>query len=151
MCHETTARPPLPPIAGGSGGASSGRLVLDAADGNRFRAFPATANDPEAAGIVTLPDVRGLHPFYEDLAVRFAEAGIHAMAMDYFGRTAGIGERDEDFDFMAHVPQVTTECCGRTWPRRSRNSDPRPGEPQNAFSPFGFCRAARFSFNQAAD
>ena len=32
--------------------------------------------------MVILPDVRGLHAFYEDLAVRFAEAGIHATTFD---------------------------------------------------------------------
>jgi class 3 adenylate cyclase len=38
-------------------------VILDAADGNRVRAFSATAIDPEAPGVVVLPDVRGLHPF----------------------------------------------------------------------------------------
>ena len=36
-----------------------------------------------------LPDVRGLYRFYEELALRFAERGIAAVAIDYFGRTAG--------------------------------------------------------------
>ncbi|MCI0632809.1 MAG: hypothetical protein L0206_02665 [Actinobacteria bacterium] len=80
MCHDITGLPALPPIAGGSGAASSARLVIDTPDGDRLRAFAATAIDPEAGGTVILPDVRGLHPFYEDLAVRFAEAGIHATA-----------------------------------------------------------------------
>ncbi len=91
MCFETTARPPLPPIAGGAGIAGSERLVLEASDGNRFNAFSARAADPDAPGMMILPDVRGLHPFYEDLATRFAEAGVHATAMDYFGRTRGPG------------------------------------------------------------
>ena len=38
-----------------------------------------------------LLDVRGLHPFYVELAERFAQAGVHAVAIDYFGRTAGLG------------------------------------------------------------
>ena len=41
-----------------------------------------------------LPDVRGLYPFYTELAERFAQAGYHAIALDYFGRTAGLGPRD---------------------------------------------------------
>ena len=45
-----------------------------------------------------LPDVRGLYRFYEELALRFAERGIAAVAFDYFGRTAGAEKRDEDFD-----------------------------------------------------
>jgi carboxymethylenebutenolidase len=75
MCFETTARPPLPPIAGGAGIAASGPLELQAADGNRFMAFTATTAEPGAPGIVILPDVRRLHQFYTDLAERFASAG----------------------------------------------------------------------------
>jgi len=151
MCHETTARPPLPPISGGAGAASSGRLVLDAADGNRLRAFTATAIDPQAAGVVVLPDVRGLHPFYEDLAARFAEVGIHATAIDYFGRTAGLDERDEDFDSKAHVPQVTTEglradvAAAIAYVRSEAG-----GAAQRVFT-VGFCMGGRASFNQAGD
>jgi carboxymethylenebutenolidase len=68
-------------------------LILQAADGNRFNAFGAATTDPNAPRMVILRDVRGLHPFYRDLAVGFAGAGAHATAMDYFGRTAGIEER----------------------------------------------------------
>ena len=67
----------------GAGGRST------AADGNRLAAFRARAAEPTGAGIVILPDVRGLHPYYEELALRFAERGIDALAIDYFGRTAG--------------------------------------------------------------
>jgi len=151
MCHETAARPPLPPISGGAGTASSRRLILDAADGNRFLAFSATAIDPEAPAVVVLPDVRGLHPFYEQLAVRFAEVGVHATAIDYFGRTAGTDERDEHFDFKAHVPQVTTEgsqadvAAAITFVRSDAG-----GGATRVFT-VGFCMGGRFSFNQAVD
>jgi carboxymethylenebutenolidase len=56
--------------------------------------------------MVVLPDVRGLHPFYTDLAQRFAEAGFDSVAIDYFGRTAGVGARDESFDWQQHVREV---------------------------------------------
>src|SRR5205823_6474282 len=52
------------------------------------------------------PDVRGLHQFYKDLALRFAEIGIDALAIDYFGRTAGMSARDDSFDYRAHVPHI---------------------------------------------
>ena len=42
--------------------------------------------------MVILPDVRGLYRFYEELALRFAERGIAAVAFDYFGRTGGRGK-----------------------------------------------------------
>ena len=73
MCFDLDSRPPIAPIAGGALDAE--RLVLTAADGNRFPAFRARAAEPTGAGIVILPDVRGLHPYYEELALRFAEAG----------------------------------------------------------------------------
>ena len=56
-----------------------------------------------------LPDVRGLYRFYEELALRFAERGYPAVAFDYFGRTAGVEKRDDDFDYMPHVQQTTPE------------------------------------------
>src|SRR5438874_10120559 len=107
MCHTNAARPPLPPIVGGS--TDEGDLVLAAADGNRFMAYAARAAKATGAGIVVMPDVRGLHPFYMDLARRFAQAGVDAIAIDYFGRTAGIGNRPDDFDFMTHVKQTTPD------------------------------------------
>src|SRR5205823_14448531 len=95
------SRVPLPPISGGA--ATGESIVLKAADGNEFAAFAAKAESDTNKGIVILPDVRGLHGFYEDLALRFAEAGIHATAFDYFGRTAGVSERTDDFDFWPEV------------------------------------------------
>src|SRR5262249_53169414 len=52
-------------------------------------------------------DVRGLYRFYEELALRFAERGHAAVAIDYFGRTAGIEKRGDDFEYMPHVQQLT--------------------------------------------
>ena len=54
-----------------------------------------------------LPDVRGLAPYFCELALRFAEHGVDAIAIDYFGRTAGIGDRGPDFEYMPHVSQTT--------------------------------------------
>jgi len=105
MCYGDEARPPLPPVSGGSAGA--GDLTLRAADGNEFMAYAARAARPSGAGIVILPDIRGLHEFYKELAERFAEAGLDAIAFDYFGRTAGHGTRDEAFEWRPHVEQTT--------------------------------------------
>jgi carboxymethylenebutenolidase len=105
MCFDHDSRPPIAPIAGGSLDAQE--IVLEAADGNRFSAYLARAVEPSGAAIVVLPDVRGLHAYYRDLALRFAEHGVDAIAIDYFGRTAGIGDRGPDFDWARHVPQTT--------------------------------------------
>lgn len=105
MCFDPDARPPIRPIAGGA--LDSAEIALESADGTQFTAFRARAAEPTGAGIVILPDVRGLHPYYEDLALRFAEHGIDALAIDYFGRTAGLGRRDAGFEFMPHVAATT--------------------------------------------
>ena len=87
MCFDLDSHPPIAPIAGGA--LDLGALILTAADRNWFAAFRARAAEPTGAGVVILPDVRGLHPYYEELALRFAEHGIDALAIDWFGRTAG--------------------------------------------------------------
>ncbi|MFC4115963.1 dienelactone hydrolase family protein [Nonomuraea zeae] len=106
MCHSSDSRPPAPPIQGEV--ASHEQIELTAADGNTFTAYRAEPAEPNGRSVVILPDVRGLHPFYRDLAVRFAEAGFSTIAIDYFGRTAGRGDRGDDFDHMAHVKQLQT-------------------------------------------
>jgi carboxymethylenebutenolidase len=107
MCFELDS---LPPIAVIEGGAVEHRdLVLESSDGTRFAAFVALPGNPSGKGVVVLPDVRGLYRFYEELALRFAERGIAAVAIDYFGRTAGVGKRGEDFEYMEHVEQTTPE------------------------------------------
>src|SRR5579863_6137485 len=107
MCFDLDSRPPVPVIAGAA--VSHDDLVLESADGNRFAAFAAAPDGPASTGIVLLPDVRGLYHFYEELALRFAERGFAAVAIDYFGRTAGISKRDDDFDYMAHVAEATPD------------------------------------------
>jgi carboxymethylenebutenolidase len=111
MCHDHDSRPPAPPRTGDV--AERGLLTLTAADGTEFSAaYAAPAAEP-SVGVVVLPDVRGLHPYYVALAERFAEAGVTAVAIDYFGRTAGLAEdagvRAEDFDWQAHIPKTTPE------------------------------------------
>jgi carboxymethylenebutenolidase len=107
MCFELDSLPPIPVIRGAA--VSHERLELGSADGNRFAAFYAGPEEAAARGVVVLPDVRGLYRFYEELALRFAERGIAAVAFDYFGRTAGASERDADFEYMPHVEQLTPE------------------------------------------
>jgi carboxymethylenebutenolidase len=144
MCFDLDSRPPIPAIAGGA--LDTTELTLDAADGNRFRAFRARATTSSGAGVVILPDVRGLHPFYEELALRFAEHGVDALAIDYFGRTAGVGERGDGFEHMPHVEQVT-------WPGVS--ADIRAAADQllrnderrvDALFTTGFCFGGRLAY-----
>jgi carboxymethylenebutenolidase len=107
VCFELDSLPPIPVISGAA--VSHEDLVLEASDGNKLAAFLATPEEPADTGVVILPDVRGLYRFYEELALRFAERGHTALAIDYFGRTAGVEKRDDDFEYMDHVAQTTPE------------------------------------------
>lgn len=148
MCYETTARPPLPPVAGGA--ATGESITLRAADQNEFAAFSARAEASGGPGIVVLPDVRGLHAFYEDLALRFAEAGVHATAFDYFGRTAGVGRRDDDFDFWPEVMKTRPETVAHDVAAAVEHVRSESGGGASSVFTVGFCFGGRHSFNQAA-
>jgi carboxymethylenebutenolidase len=109
MCFELDSEPPIPRISGAA--VSHDDLVLESEDGNRFAAFRALPEEvlQLTTGVVILPDVRGLYRFYEELALRFAERGYAALAFDYFGRTAGVEKRPDDWDYMPLVQQLTNE------------------------------------------
>src|SRR5436305_13364630 len=113
MCFDADSEPPeLPPNLAPppiSGGAGVEVLELESQDGARFSAALAESPEPRGPGVLILPDVRGLYRFYVQLAERFAEAGHHAIAIDYFGRTAGPGRRDDEFDYAPHMEQVQTD------------------------------------------
>jgi carboxymethylenebutenolidase len=144
MCFDLDSRPPIAPIAGGSLGHES--ITLVAEDGNRFLAFRARATLPSGVGIVILPDVRGLHPYYEELALRFAEAGIDALAFDWFGRTAGLETpRDDSFDHAPHVAQTT--WTGIAADIRAAAAEIRSDEERvHALFTIGFCFGGQVAF-----
>ncbi|TVT50101.1 dienelactone hydrolase family protein, partial [Amycolatopsis rhizosphaerae] len=104
MCHSAESLPPSPPepkeVAG------HGPLKLTSADGTAVPAYYALPAGPPRGRMVILPDVRGVHPYYTALAQRFAEAGFATVAVDYYGRTAGAGERDDSFDWQRYLPSV---------------------------------------------
>ena len=145
MCFDLDSQPPIAPIAGGA--LDSARIVLTAEDGSRFLAFRARAAEPSGAGIVILPDVRGLHSYYEELALRFAEVGVDALAIDYFGRSAGINTpRDDTFEFMPHVGRTT--WAGLSDDVRAAAADVRSADGGAVRSLFtvGFCFGGRLAF-----
>jgi carboxymethylenebutenolidase len=145
MCFDLDSEPPIPAIEGGA--VDHRDLELDSADGNRFAAFAALPEEPTDTGVVILPDVRGLYRFYEELALRFAERGIVAIAFDYFGRTAGVEKRGEDFDYPEHVQQTKPEQV---------QSDVRAavdwlrGQDADSIFTVGFCFGGRNSWLAAA-
>lgn len=148
MCFETDARPPLPPIRGG---AADGRdITLTSRDGTRVAAFAARAERSGGPGIVIVPDVRGLHPYYEELALRFAEAGAHAVAIDPYSRTAGTSKRAAGFEYEPHVAQLRVESLNDDVAAAAdllRGAD--GGEAERLYT-IGFCLGGRVSLLQAA-
>jgi len=148
MCFDPDARPPIPPIAGGATDARD--LVLTSGDGTRFAAYAARAAQPTGAGMVVLPDVRGLHQYYKELALRFAEHGVDAIAFDYFARTAGIGDRGESFEYLPHVGQTTPETLQADIAAAVTHLRSPEGGAVRALFSVGFCFGGALAYLQAA-
>ncbi len=147
MCYEHDALPPLPPVSGGA--VSKEDIVLTAADGNRFAALAASGGNEAGSAVVVLPDVRGLYTFYEELAAQLAAQGHDAVAIDYFGRTAGVGKREADFPYTDHIPQTTFE--GVKADTAAAVDFLRSSDPQRKIFTIGFCFGGSNSWHQAAN
>ncbi|MEV4535297.1 dienelactone hydrolase family protein [Asanoa sp. NPDC049518] len=145
MCYGDEARPPQPPNPGPIG--AHGPVVLSSPDGTEFDGYFAHPASPTGRGIVIFPDVRGLHVFYKELAESFAAAGLSALAFDYFGRTAGRGDRGEDFGYREHVDALqfssvrTDASTAAAWLR---------AEGATTLFTVGFCFGGAMSWRQAA-
>ena len=143
MCYDSDARPPIPPTPGNN--ARSEDLVLTAADGNKFAAYASYPEHSKDAQVLIFPDVRGLHQFYKELAQRFAEQGITALAIDYFGRTAGLTARDDSFEYMPHVQQMQFSTFQQDV--KAGLAQLRQGQgANNATFTLGFCMGGSLSF-----
>jgi carboxymethylenebutenolidase len=148
MCFELDSRPPVPVVSGAA--VEHRDLELESSDGTRFAAFQAFPEASSGAGVVVLPDIRGLYRFYEELALRFAERGIAAVAIDYFGRTGGVGKRDDEFPYREHVAQTTPvgiQADVRAAVDYLRSPD--GGSVETVFT-VGFCFGGRHSWLAAA-
>jgi carboxymethylenebutenolidase len=143
MCFDLDSRPPIDPIAGGA--LDAGDVILKGADGAEFRAFGARPANPTGAGIVILPDVRGLHPFFEELAQRFAEHGVAALAVDYFGRTAGVEPRGDDFDYQPHLAEVKWENLQGEIKAAAEYLRTKEGGAARSVFATGFCMGGRLA------
>jgi carboxymethylenebutenolidase len=148
MCFDLDSRPPV--NADPAPGVTTSRTTLTAGDGNRFSAFStfcdrSTAESGAAptAGVVVLPDVRGIYPFYEAVAVDLANHGYQAVVIDYYGRTAGTDPRGDDFDPNPHVMQTTT--AGAQADIRAA-ADHLRDAGADAVACIGFCFGGRHAF-----
>jgi carboxymethylenebutenolidase len=148
MCFEFDALPPdlpagraLPSMAGCAAAES---LTLTSGDGTAFAAALAESDDPRGPAVLVLPDIRGLYRFYVELAERLAEAGHDALALDYFGRSAGAEPRGEDFEHMEHVEQTTPEGVMADLAAARAALAERTGARQVVT--LGFCFGGTYSF-----
>ena len=148
MCFELDSVPPIQPIAGAA--VEHEDVELEAADGARFAAFSAVAEEPLGPAVVVLPDVRGLFRFYEEVALRFAEVGYDSVAIDYFGRTAGVGKRGDDFPFGDHLPQTTAGGVAADTRAAVEHLRSRAGQAGRSVFTIGFCYGGSNSWLQAA-
>lgn len=102
VCHADDSHPP--PLPGPSLPAMVEQLVIGDPPFRAAHAIPARRGSVAA---LLVPDGRGLHPFYARLASSLAEAGVEALAIDLYGRTAGTAERGADFPSGSHSAQLT--------------------------------------------
>lgn len=146
MCYDDNARPPIPP--GADGEAHGEDLILTTPDGNRSAAYIARPDEARATGaqIIIYPDIRGLHQFYKELALRFAEIGITAVAIDYFSRTAGLSPRNDEFDFIPHFQQL--EFSNLMADARAALATLESGKPTFTI---GFCLGGSLSILSSAE
>jgi carboxymethylenebutenolidase len=145
MCFDRDALPPDPARTGMLSG--SERTVLVADDGNHVAATVARTLEPSSAGVVIIPDVRGLHRYYERLAEHLADAGVHAVALDPYGRTAGAEHREDDFDYSPHRAAVRDDGV-RADVRAAAGMLRDQGAP--SVVSMGFCFGGRASLMQAS-
>lgn len=143
MCFDPGARPPIEPVGGAAIAHRS--FELPSTDATKVRAFEAFAGEsPSRSAMLVLPDARGLHHYYEELALRFAESGVDSLAIDYFARTAGTGERPDDFPYREHLVETRWAHLSADISAAAAHLD--AGRPGRALFAIGFCYGGRLSF-----
>ena len=141
MCTSTNSGFPIFDVPSHTPAGSS--LNLTSHDGTQFSAFCALPESSTGAGIVVLPDMHGLVPFYQQLALHLAAQGHAAVAIDYYGRTAGTTPRTEQFPFMQHIMQVTSKTIGEDIMAAIQHlRTPAGGKCSKVFA-LGFCFGGR--------
>jgi len=142
MCSASDSKPPIEAAPSGPAGGRS--IGLIASDGQRLAAFEADAPHPTGAGIIVLPDYGGLSGFYQELALRFAESGVDAVAIDYYGRTADAPPRDGSFDQRHHAQ--LPRWAGLQADATAAAAHLRLRRRVRALFSIGFCFGGRVSF-----
>ena len=107
MCFSSDQHPPLPPRSSEVG--ERGPAQLTSGDGTVLAAYDAVPVTRRGASLVLLPDIRGMHPYYTDLALCFAQAGIDTVAIDPYARSAGLTDRGPEFEYLPHAKALARE------------------------------------------
>jgi dienelactone hydrolase len=154
VCYDAEAAPPAsgPPRTT----ATVQSLTLVSADGTRFAAYQARPADPSGTGVLVLPDNRGLAGFYEQLTERLAEQGHTALAIDYFGRTAGAAPGDRGADFgrmdrlLPHLHALTRAGLHADFDTAIDHLHVAGEGNCRAVISLGFCLGGRFAYQTSA-
>lgn len=133
------------------GSSDEAELDLETADGKSVKAFAVRAAQPTGAGIVIIPDPRGLAPFYQELTRRFAESGIDAVAIDYMTRHGVPHPRPEGFDFMSAIRQATNEGMTNDVAAAIKYLRSKEGGGVTSVFTVGFCFGGSASWRQSAE
>lgn len=149
MCHAPDA---LPAISRGPHKVThANQFVLESSGGARSAAYAAWSSGGCRAGVVVLPDQRGLSGFYVALVTRLAEYGFSAVAIDYFGRTAGVrNPADSTFPFMEHLVRTRRENIQADVAAAAAYLRSAGSASCKAVSVLGFCFGARQAWLAAA-
>lgn len=157
MCYSTKAQPPLSEPAAGANTAFTAHL-LTSSDGAAIAACtavaqPAAIPDSEqmpTLGVVVLPDIRGIAPFYEELCRQLASNGYPATAVDWHGRSAGtdLRARAQPFPEMHHLaalsrPQMQDDVMAAAAHLGRQGCD--------RVVALGFCMGGRVAFLMSAE
>lgn len=142
MCFEDDSHPPMP--LSNNSSASGEDVTIRAKDRTVIAAFRATPGEAARGQVVILPDARGLHQFYKELALRFADVGMGALTFDYFACTAPGDDRSESFDYREHIQQMTPVTFGLDLDAAVEAIRSGPGHDLPAFT-VGFCMGGSLS------
>jgi carboxymethylenebutenolidase len=126
---------------------------LEAYDGHRLMAYFARAEKPTGRGIVVLHDGYGYRDYYKELARNFAMAGVEAVAIDLYARTArdNDGPRDETWEpFREHMAATTPESVATDVAAGVAFLRSREGGASKEIFTLGFCFTGAHSWRQSA-